>query len=406
MDDHDDKEHTPEMEDALSNCLGGSLIDVLGDNPTEPELTTQSEIASMRKMMQEQQEMLNNVIQQNTQLCAQNAELMEANREYRKESIRPKATKTKIFNMTHPERYSGTAKELDNFLDTLRSNFQSHAYLFPHGDPDKVKSAASLLSTWNNHPDPAQRQTQMTDPVEWLRDLRRDSEPCLEDFEAFSEEMQKIFGDKNRKLNAAMKCMTEFLQRANEPVRVYANGIKANWRAAGWLPQEDKNLHQIAWSGLRPGLKSKINLLTPKTRRFDSMEELFDRAADSEVKQDGKKPQPQQPEQQQRQLRESSQQGGKKRNFRPSIFEPAEAPKPDKSKSDKDDKRTPAPWVSPELYETRKSEGKSICCGSPKQKTFRCTKYTRANCSENLAPPGDGKQIKRQLDFDSQQPKN
>jgi len=137
------------------------------------------------------------------------------------------------------------------------------------------------------------------------------------------------------------------------------------------------------------------------------MEEHFDRAANSEVKPDGKKPQPQQPQQQQRQSGESSsQQRGKKLNFRPSISEPAEALKPDKSKSDKDDKRTPAPWVSPELYETRKLEGKCIRCGSPKHKTLRYTKYTRANCPENLAPPGDGKQIKRQRSFDGQQPKN
>jgi len=131
------------------------------------------------------------------------------------------------------------------------------------------------------------------------------------------------------------------------------------------------------------------------------MEELFDRAADSEVKPDGKMPQPWQPQQQQRQSGESYLQGGKKRNFQPSISEPAEAPKADKSKSDKDDKRTPAPWVSPELYETRKSEGKCIRCGSPKLKTFRCPKYTRANCPDNLAPPGEGKQIKRQRSFDS-----
>jgi hypothetical protein len=35
------------MEDALSDGLGDNLSDVLGDNPSEPERTTQSEIASM-----------------------------------------------------------------------------------------------------------------------------------------------------------------------------------------------------------------------------------------------------------------------------------------------------------------------------------------------------------------------
>jgi len=167
-DDDDDKENIADMEDALSDALGDNLSDVLGENPSELEPTTQSEITPMRKMMEEQREMLINAIQRNTQLCVQNAELMEANQEYRRESIRPEATKMKIFDTTHPEWYCGGAKELDNFLDTLRSNFQCHVRFFPHGDPDKVKYAASLLSTWNNHPDPAQRQTQMTDPVKWL----------------------------------------------------------------------------------------------------------------------------------------------------------------------------------------------------------------------------------------------
>jgi small-conductance mechanosensitive channel len=75
------------MQDALSDVLGDNLSDVLGDNPSEPEPTTQSEITSIRKMMEEQREMLNNAIQQNTELCVQNAELMEANLKYRRESI-------------------------------------------------------------------------------------------------------------------------------------------------------------------------------------------------------------------------------------------------------------------------------------------------------------------------------
>jgi len=166
VNDHDDEESTAHMEDDMSDSLGDNLSDSLGDNPSDLEPTTQSEIASMRNMMEEQPEMLNHAIQQNTELCVQNAELMEANREYPRECIQPKATKTKIFDMAHPERYCGRAKELDKFLDTLQSNFQSHTLLLPHGDPNQVKYTASLDSTWNNHPDPAQRQTPMTDPVE------------------------------------------------------------------------------------------------------------------------------------------------------------------------------------------------------------------------------------------------
>ena len=41
------------MEDALSDGLGDNLSEVMSDNPTNvPEPTTQSEIGSMRKMME------------------------------------------------------------------------------------------------------------------------------------------------------------------------------------------------------------------------------------------------------------------------------------------------------------------------------------------------------------------
>jgi hypothetical protein len=135
--------------------------------------------------------MLNYAIRQNTQLCVQNAELMEANRECCREYIGPEAMKTKFFDLTHPAQCCGGAKKMDNFLDTLQSNIQSHGDIFPHIDPNTVKYAAILLNTLNNHSDPAQREKQMSNAVEWLRDLPRDSDPGLEDFEAFSEEIGK-----------------------------------------------------------------------------------------------------------------------------------------------------------------------------------------------------------------------
>jgi len=67
-------------------------------------------------------------------------------------------------------------------------------------------------------------------------------------------------------------------KRGNYPVRDYANRIKANGRASGWLPRDNRNCFEIVWSGLRPGLKYKIKPLTAENGRFDSMEECFDRA--------------------------------------------------------------------------------------------------------------------------------
>jgi len=63
---------------------------------------------------------------------------------------------SKIFKMVDPLGYSGGAKVLDTFLETLRSNFASQNHLFPRGDPDQVKYAVSFHDTWNNHPDMTQ----------------------------------------------------------------------------------------------------------------------------------------------------------------------------------------------------------------------------------------------------------
>jgi hypothetical protein len=142
----------------------------------------------------------------------------------------------------------------------------------------------------NIHPDPAQTETQMTDLVELLQDLRRESDACWADFKAFMEQMHNMYDNKAWKLNAVMMCIANFQQGVNDLVRVYGNGIKANRRAAGWLRHDNKNHYQNALRGLRPGLKSKFNLLTTNSGAVDSMEELFDRTADSEVMPDSKKP--------------------------------------------------------------------------------------------------------------------
>lgn len=56
-------------------------------------------------MMEEQGETLNNAIEYNSQLCVQNAELMDANWDDWREMIEPEAMKKKTSDMTQPEQY-------------------------------------------------------------------------------------------------------------------------------------------------------------------------------------------------------------------------------------------------------------------------------------------------------------
>jgi hypothetical protein len=44
-----------------------------------------------------------------------------------------------IYKLVDPVRFCGGAKELDRFLDALRSNLNSHGHLFPRGGPDHAK---------------------------------------------------------------------------------------------------------------------------------------------------------------------------------------------------------------------------------------------------------------------------
>jgi hypothetical protein len=141
--------------------------------------------------------------------------------------------------------------------------------------------------------------------------------------------------------------------------------------------------------------------------------------APSEFKPDDKKPGRRQ---QQRQAGESQKGGKKKRNFRPSISKPAESNPGNSnntgnSKLGKSNKPSggsranlsPAPWLSKEVYESRKANRQCTRCGSGDHKTYLCTKYGKSNPPEQHSSNDSGndcKQIKRQKSFDTQQQKN
>jgi hypothetical protein len=194
-----------------------------------------------------------------------------------------------------------------------------------------------------------------------------------------------MYGDKDRRLKSATKAMQEYQQLPNKAVRVYANRLKANWRRAGWnLITHEVVLYDMAWAGLRHALKTKVRpWISSGKDRFDTLDQVINCAAASEFKPDNKKPGGQQ--QQQRQTGESLKGGDKKRNFRPSISEPMENNsgnsntsgnsnnsgtgniKSGKSNSSSGGSRanlSPAPWLSKEIYESRKANRQCTRCGS------------------------------------------
>jgi hypothetical protein len=221
--------------------------------------------------------------------------------------------------------------------------------------------------------------------------------------------------------------MQGYIQLPQESVRAYANHLKANWRQAGWnLQKHEQVLYDIACAGLRNSLKNKVGLMTPACGRFDTLDEFFDKAAASELTHvENKKPQQQQQQQQKQQQKQptgSSSKGGK-RGYRPSISVPADKTgcrKSGQSGSNTHGKSSgvgqssglpPAPWVSTEIFESRRSTGKCLRCRWPNHKVSFCPKYSRGGNppqqDQTLAPNRDGgRQIKRQKSFDNQQSKN
>jgi hypothetical protein len=167
----------------------------------------------------------------------------------------------------------------------------------------------------------------MTDTSEWAGDLSAESDQCLQDFDLFSQEMAKVFGDKDRRCVVVITLMQRYLQLPQESVRAYANRLKANWRQAEWnLQKHEEVLYHIACAGLRNSLKNKIGPMMPACGRFDALDENFDKAAASEVTHvENKKPQQQQQQQhQQQKLPTDSSSKGSKQGYQPSISEPAD----------------------------------------------------------------------------------
>jgi hypothetical protein len=206
-----------------------------------------------------------------------------------------------IFRMRDPAKFCGGAGELERLLTQLELLFESQDRHFPRGDPDKVQYATSLLGTWTEHVDESLPKTQMTSPAEWASELVLARSDCLRDWDLFEAEICEMYGDRERRLNAAARAYVEYMQGAldsNETVKAYANRMQSNWREAGWKdgpeePKAQQMLYDLVWSGLRAGIKARIRPFAGKRGQFDTVEE-FEKAHEVEVKpsRDRRAPQP------------------------------------------------------------------------------------------------------------------
>jgi hypothetical protein len=55
-------------------------------------------------------------------------------------------------------------------------------------------------------------------PAELASNQRKANDPCLDDFELYVNEVQKMYGNNDRRLDSAIKAMQQYQQLPNEAV--------------------------------------------------------------------------------------------------------------------------------------------------------------------------------------------
>jgi hypothetical protein len=324
------------------------------------------------------------------------------------------------FKMAQPKHYCGSSRELETYIGSIQSNIRIHKHRL-HDDTDQVQYALGHLGHSAYHTDCDMQKTSMIHPIIWGQDLQKNNSPCLNNLDLFVAEIQKMYGDKDRRLNVATKSFYDFPQGYNntdENVLAYTNRLRQIWREAEWDDvQLQPMLYNMVWAGLKADVLPTPKPFTKENGKFNSIDELCDRAADVETEPE------KYDKQQQKPPGESSRLRRKKRNFRPSISEMKDVPK-NPSKPDKPHESSgcggtdlpPSPWVTGEVYASWKANGECLRCGSEGHKAFQCPKYSKPNFQDSLAP-GDGKgkdtdgtggnlQIKRQRSFNTHQATN
>ena len=124
--------------------------------------------------------------------------------------------RTAARKMIDPVKFYSGAQDLDRFLSQLRHRFNIQSHQF-QDEADQVDYAISLLGKWSGNTNAELRKTQMTNPDEWGTSLVTVSSPCLASFKLFEAEIWRMYRDKDRRLNAAIKAAGEYQQGHTDP---------------------------------------------------------------------------------------------------------------------------------------------------------------------------------------------
>jgi hypothetical protein len=168
--------------------------------------------------------------------------------------------------------------------------------------------------------------------------------------------------------------------------------MRTNWREAGWNtgdPGVQKVMYDAVWAGLRPGIKGRIKPFTGEDERFASIDEVFKKAQDVEIRSNRDKRvgttqnQPATPAEKKHGNNGGNNGGyngsydggnndGKDKKKRP--YHDTQSPTPSRNYSHSN--LPAAPWVDRQTRNKRREKGLCYRCGGD-HKTIYCPKYSQ-----------------------------
>jgi len=181
--------------------------------------------------------------------------------------------------------FCGRAQELEVNVSSHWSKWWTPNHLF-HKSTGKVEYALGNLGSWAYHTHLDIQMMIMIDSTHWGQHLQMYNWPSLHNFNLLDAEIQKMYHDKDWRLNMARKWCYSCLQgywNANENLWEYANWRWHNWRELEW----DGVLFQLILHGMvcmntRADLLLKLWPFIKANWKFNTIDKPFAPAADVE----------------------------------------------------------------------------------------------------------------------------